>query len=314
MKIELTHDLIARKVYDMVSSQDRARAHAQHIVRVKYDIYKTSSNVLLSDDELAIVKPHLSAIVLSQDENTFIQKSRNSVAWAHKKNIIRNSAIVLMGVALSLTTWGMTERHRANRQMQLSNDYGMRLLELSQAVRDIENYDDLAQAKIASETLSTVVLQNQDLTGSLTPSTGSVVQPLADTQPLAQADENQAGTKKSSPTRNTLQPFYIQGVVREAKSDRGIRRAKIEIAGIATETNDEGYFSIPILSNLNFLPDSIQIMVNHPAYESLVYNISSKRKNSNDAMLTISPYLTPRQSAPNFNMPPSQKLLPKKPR
>ncbi len=311
MKIELTHDLIARKVYDMVSVQDRARAHAQHIVRVKYDIYKTSSNVLLSDDELAIVRPHLKSILLNTDEEQFINKSRNSVAWAHKKNIIRNSAIVVMGVALSLTTWGMFERHRANQQAELSQRYGKHLYELSESVRNISNFKELTNAKIASETL----LQNKELFNVITGA--NIAQPLADGGKTNVESEDDSFQNTISPTTKinqasnaALQPCYIQGVVREqGKSDRIIRRANVQVAGINAQTDENGYFSIAVLSNPNFLPDSTQITIMHPEFEPLTYNIALNQVSN--SLLEVSPRLRPKIGKP-YELPPSQKLLPKK--
>jgi hypothetical protein len=92
MKIELTHDLIAKKVRDAVSAQDRARLHAQHIIRVRYELFVTMPQLLLTSDEIAFIQPHKADLLLSEDQMAFLAKSEKVIAtelrWTYLRNFL----------------------------------------------------------------------------------------------------------------------------------------------------------------------------------------------------------------------------------
>ena len=50
MKIELAHDILARKVYEKGSSEDKARLRIESFVNDKYNIYVLNRRLLSNDD------------------------------------------------------------------------------------------------------------------------------------------------------------------------------------------------------------------------------------------------------------------------
>lgn len=103
MKVELTHDSLAAKIYDKVSAEDKNLRKVEKILKDRYDFYASgNSTALLTKDELNYISPYLSRLVLSKEEEAFIKKSRSGARRS------RNMRLILIFVLLLLPLLVMT--------------------------------------------------------------------------------------------------------------------------------------------------------------------------------------------------------------
>ena len=92
MKIELAHDILAQKIYDAGSAEDKMLAKIQKFISNRYAYYQ-DAKVLIDKDGLDYIRPFLSKITLGTQEQDFINKSQQSVKY---RRILWNSFLFLV--------------------------------------------------------------------------------------------------------------------------------------------------------------------------------------------------------------------------
>jgi hypothetical protein len=80
MKVELSHDALARRIYEKASAEDKMRLKVTNFVRSRYAYYK-ENRILLKTDDLAYIDPYVESIDLSDAERKFISDSRRAAKW-----------------------------------------------------------------------------------------------------------------------------------------------------------------------------------------------------------------------------------------
>lgn len=75
MKIELSHDTLAKTVYERASASDRMRLRVLNLVRVKYQLYEVD-HALLTSDEVKAVAPFEEELSLTREEQAFLTRSK----------------------------------------------------------------------------------------------------------------------------------------------------------------------------------------------------------------------------------------------
>ena len=98
MKIEIVHDLLAKSAFDSASAEDKARAKAEAIIKMRFLYYQSNSTLLLSEGDLNFVTPFVDDISLSQAELDFIEQSRKMLN--RQKNLLRNRNYIIGTMAL----------------------------------------------------------------------------------------------------------------------------------------------------------------------------------------------------------------------
>jgi hypothetical protein len=112
MKVELANDIIARKVYEAASIDDKARAMAKKFVEERYRHFCRSKSILLSRQELAFVQPYLNQLSLSDHQTDFIARSRERIERRKKRKRYRDASIVALFCIVVFSSWGIWERKR----------------------------------------------------------------------------------------------------------------------------------------------------------------------------------------------------------
>lgn len=92
MRIELSHDLLAKKIYDKVSAEDKMLTKIRNFIKDRFVYFKENS-VLLSKEDLNYIGPYLKQLTLEPYELIFIDRS---------KNVIRLRRAVFIGIAISV--------------------------------------------------------------------------------------------------------------------------------------------------------------------------------------------------------------------
>lgn len=142
MKVELANDLIARKIYEAASIDDKARAIANKFIQDRYTHFCRSKNMLLSSQELAFIQPYLQELALEQKQREYIERSRQKIQRQRRTKRLRDASIVALICVLILSSWAMWEHTRYKRTHQnlaVAQDSIGRLLRNARTAQPIAN-------------------------------------------------------------------------------------------------------------------------------------------------------------------------------
>lgn len=117
MKIELSHDILAKKVYEKASSEDRMRLKIEQFVHQRY-AYFQQRGALLGAEDINYVQPYLSLLIISPEELAFIKKSKS----ATQRKFIIGAVIVGVFIVVILILWmrsAATARDLEAKQIQI---------------------------------------------------------------------------------------------------------------------------------------------------------------------------------------------------
>jgi hypothetical protein len=92
MRIELSHDLLAKKIYDKASTQDKMLIKVRNFIKDRFAYFK-ENNVLLSRDDLNYIGPYLSQLTLERHELIFIDRSKQG---------LRLKAALIIGIIVAV--------------------------------------------------------------------------------------------------------------------------------------------------------------------------------------------------------------------
>jgi hypothetical protein len=262
MKIELTHDLIAKKVREAVSAQDRSRLHAQHIVRVRHELYLTTPELLLTGEELTFIQPYKSGLLLSDSEQNFLSRSEKEVAarlrWVYLRNFL-NIAFVLGTI---FTILGLREYRRAERSVYQNQQLATDLIKISADVRRIKTVKDLQvlQDKIAD--LRATKLTDEQLTEWMRSAKSDSLLKLLDDNP-----------PNSESFAASLRPVLVAGKIDFEQKGKnkykagGFPQAEIDVLGMkALSDKADGSFRFYVLTDPALLPPHFNISIQAEGY------------------------------------------------
>ena len=109
MKIELTHDILAKKVGEKVSVEDKRIRRVEKFIHDKYEA-SVGLDKTLSKEDLDYIQPYLKRIYLSTEETGFIEKSQLAVK-KKRQRLILLTVLFTVGVAiLSGLSYYLAER------------------------------------------------------------------------------------------------------------------------------------------------------------------------------------------------------------
>ena len=93
MKIELSHDILAQKVYERVSLEDKRLREVERLVRERYAFYQGEPK--LGQEEVDFVKPYLKKVDLTANERSFVEQSRKRIVARRRRRLLTIAAVVL---------------------------------------------------------------------------------------------------------------------------------------------------------------------------------------------------------------------------
>lgn len=120
-KFELSHDVLARTVYEKSSQEDRMLLHLESFVRERYHYYK-ESGVYLIDKDLVRLLPYVDRLSLTEEEHAFITTSQRRARKNRNRRMVMLFATVFLPVTLGLAIFASYEASQANKQRQEALD------------------------------------------------------------------------------------------------------------------------------------------------------------------------------------------------
>jgi hypothetical protein len=93
---EITHDSLAAKIWEKVSSEEKGIMEVQSFITSSYQIYKTRK-VLLSKQDISYIQPYIGKINSGEEEIQFIGKSK---AFYKRRRLFIVSAIIIVFILL----------------------------------------------------------------------------------------------------------------------------------------------------------------------------------------------------------------------
>ncbi|MFT5645465.1 MAG: hypothetical protein ACI976_000135 [Aureispira sp.] len=111
MKIELSHDLLAKKIYDKASTEDKMRMKISNFIRGRF-VYFKENKVLLSKENLDYIAPYLEKLTLEPAELIFIERSKRAL-WL--KFAVAGGIIVAI---ILLMVYSMNKREQRKIESQ----------------------------------------------------------------------------------------------------------------------------------------------------------------------------------------------------
>ncbi|MFT5645466.1 MAG: hypothetical protein ACI976_000136 [Aureispira sp.] len=188
MKLELSHDTLAKAIYDKASREDKMLIKKQNFINRRYKYY-TASNVLLDRKDLNRITPHLNKLNLEWEVLAFVRKSqshakRRELATAGLV-IIVSFVLLIFGVQAGVTFYDLQVNLRkqkaigvalkkTQKQREIAEKKAQGLLDgtagaMSQ--EDLKNINVVKQLIIKYDTLGqqqTDITQERDLAQSAT--------------------------------------------------------------------------------------------------------------------------------------------------
>ncbi|MBL4648642.1 MAG: hypothetical protein JKY03_02845 [Aureispira sp.] len=188
MKLELSHDTLAKAIYDKASREDKMLIKKQNFINRRYKYY-IASRVLLDRKDLNRVIPHLHKLTLDQEVLSFVRKSEN---YANRRQFLIGGTAFL--VSLTLLIFGIQavgtfyelqvniknkkavgiRLEKTKKQRAIAENKAQRLLDgtagaMSQ--EDLQNINVVKQMIIKYDTLGreqTIIIEQRDLAQSAT--------------------------------------------------------------------------------------------------------------------------------------------------
>lgn len=119
MRIEISHDILAKKIYEKASAADKAFLHTKRLVEERYASY-LHTHTLMGKKELAFIQPHKHTLmkVLDSSKIKFIKKSE----WARFKWLVQTlvgAAVIIIGLAI-LSIWALRQNYLIKEQNRKS--------------------------------------------------------------------------------------------------------------------------------------------------------------------------------------------------
>jgi hypothetical protein len=113
LKIEISHDTLAKTVYDKASTEDRMRLMVDNLLKAKYQLFD-EEQVYLNSDELKSIAPFEQQLDLTEDEKGFLSSSKMR---ARSKLIFGVIIFVLTGAIIMGTLFGFAMYYKNNNDI-----------------------------------------------------------------------------------------------------------------------------------------------------------------------------------------------------
>lgn len=113
MRFELSHDIVARQVFEKASAEAQARRKIEKYIHDRHAMYR-ERGALLTQDDLDYVRPYLEAIQPDAAELAFIQASERAVR--QKRNRVRLTVAGVMAILIAATVCSLIARGEARLQ------------------------------------------------------------------------------------------------------------------------------------------------------------------------------------------------------
>jgi hypothetical protein len=188
MKLELSHDTLAKAIYDKASREDKILIKKQNFVKRRYNYY-IASKVLLDAKDLNRVTPYLNKLNLDQEALLFVKKSQR---YAQRRQatiggivFLVSLTLLIFGIQAGVTFYDLQVniKHKKAVRIKLKETQEQRAIAESKAQKlldgtagamsdeDLQNINVVKQMLIKYDTLGqkqTDITEQRDLAQSAT--------------------------------------------------------------------------------------------------------------------------------------------------
>lgn len=105
--IEISHDILAKKVYDRVDGEEKMRMKITYMVEDRFTYFQ-ETGILIPKKQFAYITPYLNQIEVGQEERAFLEKSHQAIRRKKKVTVaIRVSiiAFLLIFLVFAIRQW-----------------------------------------------------------------------------------------------------------------------------------------------------------------------------------------------------------------
>jgi WD40 repeat protein len=139
MKIELSHDILAQKVYERVSLEDKRLREVERLIRERFAFYQGEPK--LGQEEVEFIRPYLSKVELSAEERAFVNKSRQRITQRRVRRLVL-AGLIFLGIIAGLSIYAINMANK-NTQIEQANKEAIEERDKAEAAR--EKADSLRQ-------------------------------------------------------------------------------------------------------------------------------------------------------------------------
>ncbi|MEM6346835.1 MAG: hypothetical protein AAF927_23305 [Bacteroidota bacterium] len=100
MKIELSHDILAQKVYDKVSAEDKNLRKVERVIAERYEFYE-GNHRKLTRAEINYIQPYISQVSVEPEEKAFIE---DGIRYHQRRLIIVGIILALLFIGLLIAS------------------------------------------------------------------------------------------------------------------------------------------------------------------------------------------------------------------
>ncbi|MFK7920943.1 MAG: hypothetical protein AB8H47_03255 [Bacteroidia bacterium] len=120
MQYELSHDTIARQIYEKASVEARTRRKVEKFIRERYD-----REAILTEDDLDYIRPYLGQVNITTETQAYLQKGQRDLYLAKRRRTIITSGIILvLSIALAFAFYQNTQ---VKKQKEIAEKTAMAL-------------------------------------------------------------------------------------------------------------------------------------------------------------------------------------------
>ncbi|MCB0569919.1 MAG: hypothetical protein KDC66_09165 [Phaeodactylibacter sp.] len=140
MRVELYHDILARKVFEKASTEQKARLRIERFIRERYRYYQESRE-LLSRKSLNFIAPYLDKLQLEPEHRSFITASREALRKRIRRRRLSVAGIVLallVFLVAALISWSNASVQKKRAEALLEAKLAMEDGDVSRAYRLVQ--------------------------------------------------------------------------------------------------------------------------------------------------------------------------------
>lgn len=230
MKIEIVHDSLAKKIYQLASNEDKMLIKINTFIQNRY-LYYEETQTLLSKRDLKYIDPHLHKTTLSPEQKILIRKSRQKASSARVAFIAIRilSLVALVGGII----WGITTTIELLRTKNLEE----KKLAYAEKLQKQRQYDE--NKKIATLNQTNLTEQNIGVQDT------ALLRML-----IAKYDTVQQQQLEDEKLRNRAQSATLSNLAATALSQRD-KGAALQLVEKALKLNEKNSQALQVLAELS---------------------------------------------------------------
>ncbi len=125
MRIELSHDILAKKVFEKASNEDKMLLQIERLITDSHQRY-VSRELFMDRADVEYIDPFLKKVTSTEEELEFIDASKAHIAEIDRKRrlrVFRTNAIMLglILIAIAAWIWATTRINHANERIKEAN-------------------------------------------------------------------------------------------------------------------------------------------------------------------------------------------------